>query len=180
MLETIDKGVYDPKDKGYEPGHPVTWEVDEVIQFLAKDAVEFINIQDQEKKGKICQKLTLGSIENVYATKLDNSMEEFKLVISVQQSETARFEVTYIMSAGRDYLNYDEEGNKLSTMLYYGYKKRYKVLYLNRLDKYQGLCEWISREADFDPETCICRPFEEIKETYANFAAFIEEKYLNL
>jgi len=46
MLETIDKEVYDPQVAGYQSGHPVTWEVDAVIQFLAKDAVEFINIQD--------------------------------------------------------------------------------------------------------------------------------------
>lgn len=43
MLETVDKGVYDRTDPGYESGHPVTREVDEVINFLARDAVEFIN-----------------------------------------------------------------------------------------------------------------------------------------
>jgi hypothetical protein len=82
-------------------------------------------------------------------------MEQIKLEIAVNESDSARFEVTYIMSSGLNYLDYDESFNMLDTMIYNGYKKRFRPLFINRLDKYQGVCEYMSREADFDPELCI-------------------------
>jgi hypothetical protein len=79
-------------------------------------------------------------------------MEEFKLELTVNESETARFEVTYIISSGKSNLENNPNYNKLDSLIYMGYKKRIRPLFINRLDKYAGVCEYISREKDIDPE----------------------------
>jgi hypothetical protein len=103
-------------------------------------------------------------------------MEEIKLELTVNESETARFEVTYIVDTGVA-VDQSEQTSIPHTIVYLGYKKRIRLMFFNRLDKYQGTCELMAREVDVDPEKCICHSVEVLRSRTPAFVKYIEEKY---
>lgn len=171
LLE-LEPEIYDKMHKDYVPSHPVTWELEWLLYTLAEATITHINEQVFTPKNvyshSICRRLSLGSILKAYALNLDVNMEEFKLEVSVKESEGVRFEVTILMSTAKDYFEPSDEGFPVQAIVYNGYRKLFRVrarqiLNLSRRDKYAGTCELVASKLSLDQELCVCYPPEHME-----------------
>lgn len=135
-------------------------ELTDLLGFLAEDAISYFNSLVYTPigmhKGGLCMKLTVRRTIRAYGLQLDPMMEELKLEISVNELETARFEVLYLVSSAADFTTLTEEGFPVRSMVYNGYRKQIRMLSFSRLDKYAGPCEQLARLWDLEAEVCIC------------------------
>lgn len=135
-------------------------ELTELLRFLAEDAISYFNslvyIPVGMHKGGLCRKLTARGTDRAYGLQLDPMMEEIKLEFGVNELETARFEVLYLVSSAADFTTITEEGFPISSLIYNGYRKQIRMLSFSRLDKYSGPCEQLARSFDLEAEVCIC------------------------
>lgn len=91
-----------------------------------------------------------------YALNLDNNLEEIKLEVGVNEHLQARFEITYLMSTAKDYMEHMPDGYPVQPIVYNGYKKKWRILSIQRLDKYAGPCEQKAQALNLEAELCIC------------------------
>lgn len=180
VLETLDRSLYDRTDPEYNSQDEVTWELQWLINELAEGTIRYLNSQSYTPNTApfLCHKLTLGRILSVYALSLDPNLEEFKLEITVLESPSARFEVTYLISTAQEYMSYMPNGYPIEPLIYNGYRKKWRILNISRLDKYGGTCELMTREVNIESEYCICKSLSEIGEVNRVFYEYILNTYL--
>lgn len=181
VLETLDESLYNKSHPNYDPQDKVTWELQWLIYELAEGAILYLNSQAYTPHSLpfLCKKLTLNRIHSAYALNLDPNLEEFKLEISVLESSSARFEVTFLVSTASEYMTYMANSFPIEPLIYNGYRKKWRILNISRLDKYGGICELMSRELEIESEFCICKDVSELAEIAPGFYDYIFKTYLS-
>lgn len=109
-------------------------------------------------RGQICQKLTLKTINSVYAQRISLKDEAFKVEFSVNEHPTARFETYTILGVTEKLVGVKENQEGLVPMpaFYRGRKKRLRIMFIKRLDSYAGLCEEVAYAKGINAALCIC------------------------
>ena len=108
---------------------------------------------------QLCQKLSFYRILKVYGLMLNNKVEELQIKFSVNESESAVFEVFAFVGTDPKSTVLIASGYRgpIISYVYRGYKTRIKIFGIKRKDPYAGLCETISRSLKIKAEYCICK-----------------------
>jgi hypothetical protein len=127
-----------------------------MLETLAKDGIREISEGLMESRGalKHCEALTLDKI--IYAAGKVSSvtLEMLKLQITVKESLAMKFELNYLIYSKNAFIS--AETTTLKPIYYLG-KKQYRLLFINRLDKYEGPCEELAKTFSIPAKYCLCR-----------------------
>lgn len=78
-------------------------------------------------------------------------------MFKVKEHVSARLDLWVILYETLEEFRDDSFIHVPEPLMYKGRKYWFKIIAVNRLDKYAGECEDITRELAFNPELCICR-----------------------
>ena len=109
-----------------------------LMKHLAEETFYFINSLTGFSSRHLCQSLELGAIYDAYGIRVSRNTEILKLYISPANFPEVKFEVFYQVSAYGHMFGELEPGNPIFPVIYRGRKKIWRILYINRLDKYAG------------------------------------------
>lgn len=150
----IDPEVY---QKSYnEISDEILRELNYLLYILVDDAMDFIHQQLNANKNysKLCKPLTFKKITSA-SGQAELYYEFIKIEFSVMENPDARFEVLYIIK------EFKTGGavwrNIWKTVHYRGYKRSYRLMYINRIDSYAGICEKVSDYLGVPAKYCLCK-----------------------
>jgi len=111
------------------------------------------------RTGIYCERLSLDSIEKVYAAKYNNILEQIQVQFKVNESEAALFEVFSVVGSNKlDYLLKPKaERDPLRSTVYRSYEAFVRVIGIMRKDPYAGPCEQLSEAHGLKGQYCICK-----------------------
>ena len=159
-MELLESDVYDnpvPSNSSYitELGQIVS----SVITLSLNELNTATHTSPMAAHGQICQRLTLKSINSVYAQRISLKDEAFKVEFSVNEHPTARFETYTILGVTEKLVGIKEnqEGLMPIPAFYRGRKKRLRIMFIKRLDSYAGLCEEVAYAKGINAALCVCQ-----------------------
>jgi hypothetical protein len=131
-LIELETEIFDRHNAKYKANHPVTGELDWLLNLFAESTITHINDRVYTPKGayahSFCQRLTLSRIVKAYALNLDPNLEEFKLELTVKEKVGVRFEVTLLISTAKEVLESSSvEGFAAQPIVYNGYRQKFRV-----------------------------------------------------
>ncbi|CAG9336231.1 unnamed protein product [Blepharisma stoltei] len=163
VLKEIDPSYYDLNSDN---------ELNVLLKRIVTETIVAINSEVFTPTGiignSICQKLTLKSIQKAFGLQLTSVLEEIQIQFNVNESEKALFEVYALVGSSQRtsiLRNIGGQGAAIPSV-YLDYRIRIKTIGISRKDAYAGPCENLSRANNINAEYCICKDFEEIKQSY--------------
>jgi hypothetical protein len=147
QFNEIDPEVYQTTE--YSP-------LKDMLEHLAKDGIREIREGLMESRGalKHCEALTLDKIIYAAGKVSGTSKEMIELQITVKESLAMKFELNYLIYSKNAFIS--AETTTLKPIYYLG-KKQYRLLFINRLDKYEGPCEELAKTLSIPAKYCLCR-----------------------
>lgn len=140
---------------------------------LINEVIWQINNEVANQKD-ICRTVTLKTIKGILS--LENDPEfYYKIQFSVQQSETALFEVLILLS--KRHLKKRLRDGFGSRPFYFNGKKTLKIMYIKRLDAYAGVCKEIANSLQINPILCICHEILDLAFRYPSLILPLTSKY---
>lgn len=100
----------------------------------------------------------------------------YKIVISVNEHPTARFESVAFISSAYLVERMLVEGYRLQKVYLNG-KKNLRPIYIRRQDVYGGLCEEMCKIRQIIPSLCICHKLDAIKNIEPNLIQELRKPY---
>lgn len=132
--------------------------VDSVVKLSLFELNSATHTSPLAARGQICQRLTLKTINSVYAQRISLKDEAFKVEFSVNEHPSARFETYTILGVTEKLVGIKEnqEGLVPAPAFFRGRKKRLRIMFIKRLDSYAGLCEEVAYAKGINAALCIC------------------------
>lgn len=161
VLNVIPRHYY---DSNYDEHSLLTYsehELGHIVVYIASEVIIALNTKVHTPTELIavalCKKLNLSDIEMVIWDRMDDGIL-MKLILRVQESETAKFDSWVIISEKHEIQKFGNDLEQFEPFLIkFEQKKMYgHLVMVNRLDPYAGPCEEIMRETQINPEYCIC------------------------
>lgn len=127
-----------------------------LLEQLAKDGIAEIGTGLMSSRGALfhCESLTLDKITYAAGKVSSKTKEMIKFQISVKESALMKFELNYLIYSEDAFVS--QETTALKPIYYLG-KKQYRLLFVNRLDKYEGDCEERAKSFNIAAKFCLCK-----------------------
>jgi hypothetical protein len=135
----------------------------ETRNMIETAVAETIFIMNSESYGsfldvKLCQKLSLRSIELVISHEVPSQGVVIKIVFTIHENLAARFDAWFLLTPTCMTETPTHEFTNYPPFLVYYNSEKYcgKLINTFRTDEYKGECEALAREAEINAEFCIC------------------------
>mmetsp|Transcript_8395 Transcript_8395/g.16713 ORF Transcript_8395/g.16713 Transcript_8395/m.16713 type:complete len:667 (-) Transcript_8395:374-2374(-) len=151
---------YEIKPKVYRDGSkPSALKL--MLHHLAHDGIAEILAELHASRGshKLCKALTLDKIVYAAGKVSSPAKEMIKLEITVKESPKMKFELSFLIYS---YGAYSSRETSRLKPIYYNGKKQFRLLFINRLDKFEGVCEALASSYDIPAKYCLCKNFHEV------------------
>mmetsp|Transcript_6961 Transcript_6961/g.12676 ORF Transcript_6961/g.12676 Transcript_6961/m.12676 type:complete len:697 (+) Transcript_6961:23-2113(+) len=141
---------------------PMTYDFDYLVGLLATEVVFQINEEaysPKSAKQHICQKLTFNEVKQLWVLSTDEDF--FKMTLTVNESDSALFEAVVMITTANYRARSIADAYTLNPFYDYG-PKRFRIMYIRRVDSYAGTCELVARRKNIAPDLCICKDIASI------------------
>lgn len=164
VLSPIDNSVFNVSDPLYPYLSGPSRDLGNLITYISREVIAVLNSRVYAHVkwplGVLCQKMRFREVILAIQSKVTTSGLLLKMLLTVEESRDALFDAWVLVSD-----KYDLEVPPMEQENYPPFPVRYqrfslyaKIIMVYRADRYGGLCEDIAREAEFNPEHCLCRP----------------------
>ncbi|CAG9328106.1 unnamed protein product [Blepharisma stoltei] len=143
-------------------------EVMKLVDEMLIETLYFLNMQLHMtfRLKKVCKQLVLQEILEVWGVPIDKTQEMIKVHVLVEGG--AKFEILWLIKSRKRALR---PGSFRTDQIFYRNRKRgSQLLFVNRLDKYEGPCEDLASSLHVPAKYCMCN-----EELLANAALSIKE-----
>ncbi|CAG9331296.1 unnamed protein product [Blepharisma stoltei] len=131
-------------------------EFKELAEYLAEESVFTMKerLYASVSRNSICKDFSLGDIISVHYLRIYKTKFMLKIVFSVEEKPTVKFEVLVFVAS--DFLyGVDESSYPIQAVYLKSRKAMFRIQYINRLDKYEG-CEDQAIKIGANPQYCLC------------------------
>ncbi|CAG9326170.1 unnamed protein product [Blepharisma stoltei] len=163
VLDQMPTYFYNKNDPYYSRRNSTEKELGDLVNKIGLETVSLLNqnvyTPSRYDKGNLCKKLTFKEVTLTIYNVMKNSNIIMKLIVKVNESEKALFDSWIIISEQYD-LNTPEGETENYTpfpIVFNGRRLFAKLINVFRADKYGGTCEELAREAELNPEHCLCK-----------------------
>ena len=160
-MNVVQKSLYNTTSK-------VSRLVHQLLDYVLLTINEQTHTNPKLTYNSLCQKVTLKEILNVYAQRITFQDESFKIEFSINEHPRARFEAYLVIGTIRKLLEERDDADAYDPIpiVYNNQRVKARLMFLKRLDKYEGICEDLSVALKVNPSLCICNPVPHIDKVY--------------
>lgn len=163
VLYPIENSVFNASDPLFPYRSGASLDLGNLITYIGKEVVAVLNSRVYSHAkwplGVLCRQMTFKEVILAIQSRVTTSGLLLKMILTVDQSSDALFDSWVLVSD-----KYDLEVPPMEQENYPPFPVRYqqynlyaKIIMVYRADRYGGICEDIAREAEFNPEHCLCR-----------------------
>ena len=173
-FKTIEPAIYTSPQNFNESvtQHLVNYFADEIIRQINDEVYTSMTAWT----GRICQKLTMNRLELVEWQFLSTTRHYYKLVFSVNESKTARFEAVIMLSTNFMPAHSSQTGYRVLP-IYTDGRRQFRIMYIKRQDAYAGICEEISKAMGVPAPLCICSQISDIRRSFPALFESLQSQY---
>ena len=151
-----------------------------LVNYFAEEIIRQINDEVYTSArtwpGQLCQKLRLNRVELVEWQFLSTSRHYYKLVLSVQESKSVRFEAVVLLSASYLPAHSLQTGYRVLPIFTEG-RRQFRIMYIKRQDAYAGMCEEMSKALGVPAALCVCNSIADISLSFPSLFLSLQSNY---
>lgn len=134
----------------------------EKLKDYAENAINSMGYSEKQHFiGRICKKIKLNSISNVYHIGINNFEEIFRIEFVSFTRKGMKFAVNFFISSNESNMNANKKKFRVENLVLRGTPVKARIWSIVRLDQYGGNCELEARKYGIKAEYCACKDIDD-------------------